>query len=100
MVTIKENTYEFKYSLRSLFMWEEITGKPFEIKSTLDTYILCYTCLLVGSGKELDFNEFIDACDEDPTIIEKFNEYMTTAMKKRELVQPKKKAGRPKKVRD
>lgn len=94
MITINEKTYEFKYSLRAMFMWEEIAGKPFEIKTTLDTYILCYVCLLAGSDKELDFNEFIDACDADPTIITEFNEYMSKEMKKRELLQSKKKVTR------
>ena len=31
--------YEFKYSLRSMFVWEEITGKPFEVK-TLSTIVM------------------------------------------------------------
>ena len=38
--------YEFKYSLRSMFVWEEITGKPFEVKTLLDTYILAYACII------------------------------------------------------
>ena len=94
MITINEKTYEFKYSLRAMFMWEEITGKPFEIKTTLDTYILCYVCLLAGSEKELDFNDFIDWCDSHPEVIDEFNAYMSSEMKKRSMSQSKKKATR------
>ena len=94
MIEINEKTYDFKYSLRALFMWEEITGKPFEIKTTIDMYVLCYVCLLVGSEKELDFNEFIDACDADPSIIDEFNVFMGNEMKKRSMYQSKKKVTR------
>ena len=82
--------YEFKYSLRSMFVWEEITGKPFEVKTLLDTYILAYACIVVNTDNPpLDFNEFIDACDENPGIIEEFNKFMADEMKKRELLKKK-----------
>lgn len=90
MITIKDKNYEFKYSLRSLFMWEEITGKPFEVKTLLDTYILCYCCLIVGSENPLDFNDFINEADKNPDIILQFNEYMTSQMNIRELMGKKK----------
>ena len=82
--------YEFKYSLRSCFVFEEITGKPFEVKTLFDTYILAYACIVVNTDNPpLDFNEFIDACDENPGIIEEFNKFMADEMKKRELLKKK-----------
>ena len=82
--------YEFKYSLRSMFVWEEITGKPFEVKTLLDTYILAYACIVVNTDNPpLNFNEFLDACDENPGIIEEFNKFMADEMKKRELLKKK-----------
>ena len=82
--------YEFKYSLRSMFVWEEITGKPFEVKTLFDTYILAYACIVVNTDNPpLNFNEFLDACDENPGIIEEFNKFMADEMKKRELLKKK-----------
>lgn len=82
--------YEFKYSLRSCFVFEEITGKPFEVKTLFDTYILAYTCIVVNTDNPpLDFNEFLDACDENPGIIEEFNKFMADEMKKRESLKKK-----------
>lgn len=96
MIRINDKDYEFKYSLRALFMWEELTGKPFEIVTLFDTYILCYCCLLVGSENSLDFNDFIDAADKNPDIIKEFNEYLSSTMKLKELTDSKKKVTRGK----
>lgn len=90
MITINDKDYEFKYSLRTLFLWEEITGKPFNVETMFDTYILCYCCLIVGSDKPLDFNEFIDAADKDVTIITRFNEFMQKELNTRNIVDKKK----------
>lgn len=82
--------YELKYSLRACFVFEEITGKPFEVKTLFDTYILAYACIVVNTDNPpLDFNEFLDACDENPGIIEEFNKFMSNEMKKRELLKKK-----------
>ena len=82
--------YEFKYSLRSCFVFEEITGKPFEVKTLFDTYILAYACIVVNpENPSLDFNEFLDACDENPGIIEEFNKFISNEMKKRESLKKK-----------
>ena len=92
MITINEKSYEFKYSLRAMFMWESIMEKPFEINTLMDTYVFCYSCLVSNQDNpELDFNTFLNACDADPSIIEEFNQYMTKEMKAREVMQPKKK---------
>ena len=83
--------YEFKYSLRSMFVWEEITGKPFEVKTLLDTYILAYACIIANQDNPpLEFNEFIDACDENPGIIEEFNKFIDSEMKRRNAFNKKK----------
>lgn len=91
MITINDKNYEFKYSIRSMFVWETIMEKPFEITTLMDTYVFCYACIVSNpDNPELDFNTFINACDEDPSIIEKFNKFMNDEMKKRELLGKKK----------
>ena len=98
---IKNQNYTLKYGLRAMFAWEEMTGRSFEIKSMLDTYIFCYACIIANQeNPSLDFNDFIDWCDEHPETINEFNDYINEEMKRRETISPKKKVtkkGRPKK---
>lgn len=98
MIEINGKSYEFKYSLRSMFIFESITDKPFEIRTLFDTYVYSYSCLVSNpDNPPLDFNDYIDFCDTHSEVIESFNEFMNGELKKREAITPKKKAGRPKK---
>lgn len=88
---INGKNYELKYSLRSMFIFEEITGKSFNVETMLDTYIFCYSCILANpENPQIEFNDFIDACDKDSSIIESFNQFMADELKKRELTGKKK----------
>lgn len=88
---INGKKYNLKYSLRSMFAFEEITGKAFSIDTLLDTYCFCYACIISGQDNPpLDFNEFIDACDENPGIIEEFNKFIDGEMKRRNAFNKKK----------
>lgn len=84
MITINDKSYEFKYSLRSMFVFEEIADKPFEVKTLLDTYIFAYSCLVSNQDNpSLEFDEFIDWCDTHTEVIEEFNRFMDEESKKR-----------------
>lgn len=66
-ITINGKEYNVKYSIRALMLFEQITDKNFEISSIMDKHIFYY-CLLLASNKDcsLDWDEFIDALDENP----------------------------------
>lgn len=82
--------YEFKYSLRSMFVWEEITGKSFDVKTLLDTYILAYACIISNpDNPSLEFNDFINYADEHLEVIEEFNKFMSDELNRRELLKKK-----------
>lgn len=69
-ITINNTEYNVKYSIRALFIWEQITGKRFDVTTTMDSYLLFYSMILASNkGCTLTFDEFIDAVDEDPSII-------------------------------
>lgn len=92
---INGKNYTLKYGLRAMFAMEEMTGKPFEISTLLDTYCFCYSCIISNQDNpSLDFNDFINWCDEHPEVIEEFNEFLEGEMKKRELLGSKKKVTR------
>ena len=75
-VTISGRTYRMRHSLRVLFVYEEIAGKPYEGGSLQSAYVLCYACLLANNPDSfsMTFPEFIDACDADPGIFRMFAE--------------------------
>ncbi len=69
-VNINGKDYQVKQTIRALFLWEQITGRSFEIKNTLDNYLYFYTLILANNKDcELDWDAFIDAIDADPNII-------------------------------
>lgn len=72
-VTIGGVEYKLAYNLRSLFIYEEITGHPYKGEKTIDSYVLLFSMLQANNeGFSLTFDEFIDACDEDMNIFQEF----------------------------
>lgn len=69
-VNINGKDYQIKQTIRSLFLWEQIAGRPFEMKTTLDNY-LYYYCLVLANNKDcdLEWDAFLDSIDNDPTIV-------------------------------
>lgn len=82
-ITINGKNYNLKYSLRALFIFEQITNKPFEIKTLLDNYIFFYSMILASNkdNEPLDWDEFIDAMDDNPSLIAEMNGVITKQQK-------------------
>lgn len=58
-ITINNTEYKVKYTIRALFIFEQITGKAFEIKTLLDNYIFFYSMILANNPDNiLDWNVF------------------------------------------
>lgn len=82
-ITINNKEYKLKYTIRALFIFEQITGKPFEIKTLLDNYIFFYSLLLANNPDNvLDWNEFIDALDSDVTLMQQLTKVVEDYQKK------------------
>lgn len=89
MNTIKINNkeYKVKYTIRALFIFEQITGKAFEIKTLLDNYIFFYSMILANNPDDvLDWNVFIDALDSDPSIFKQLNTLVENEQKKQQIL--------------
>lgn len=75
MRTVKINGVEYtlRYTLRALFIYEEITGKSYSGDRMVNSYILL-CAMLMANNKDfpLTFDDVIDACDLDPSIFETF----------------------------
>lgn len=80
MNTIKINGTDckVKQTVRALFLWEQIAGRSFEVKTTLDNY-LYYYCLILANNPDtsLTWDEFIDAIDNDPAILIQITKVLT-----------------------
>ena len=81
-ISINNKDYNIKYTLRSIFIFEEITKKGFEISSTLDQYIFFYSLILANNKDfQMSFDEFIDFLDENPEKIRDFTNFLISEKK-------------------
>lgn len=75
-IKIKGKNYNIKYTIRALFIFEQITGKPFKIETLLDNYLFFYSMILANNQDKseiLSWDDFIDALDNDPNLFGKIN---------------------------
>ena len=87
MKTISFNGKDFslKYTLRAFFVFESISGYPCQFGKLLDEYLLFYS-FLIASNKDsfnMEFDEFIELCENDLTLFEQFKEFILDEIKLR-----------------
>ena len=94
LVNIDGREYRLRYGLRSFFLYENITGKPFDGTKTFNLYTLNYAMILASNEDvTMTLDDFIDACDKDPSIFQAFLELLEDETKKQsQFVGSKKKA--------
>lgn len=86
MITIKNKEYKFKFTLRAMLIFEQVTKRNFSIQSLTDEYIYLY-CMIMANNPDsnLTFDDLMDAMDEDPTIMIQFKEELNNYNKKAAL---------------
>lgn len=85
-VIINGKEYAVKYTVRALFIFEQITGKPFKIETLLDNYIFFYSMLLASNKDNvLQWDDFIDALDADRTLFQNLNDIVAEQEKARQV---------------
>lgn len=83
MITINGKEYKVRYTLRALFIFEQITNKPFKIETLLDNYIFFYSIILASNkDKVLDWDEFIDELDRNPKLYTEITNVINEQQKK------------------
>ena len=88
MKTININgiDYNIKYTIRALFIFEQITGKPFKVETLLDNYIFFYSMILANNKENiLDWDDFINALDNDPNLFQNMDELLSKESKQNAL---------------
>jgi hypothetical protein len=86
-VIINGTAYKIRYTLRALFIFENITGKSFNVESSMEQFLFYYAILLANNpGMTMTFDDFIDACEPDAegsdTIIKTFGDLLSAQEKK------------------
>lgn len=85
-ITINDIEYNVKYTIRALFIFEQITGKPFEIKTLLDNYIFFYSMILANNTENpIQWDDFINAIDNDKKLVDQLNKLVDDYQKKDNL---------------
>lgn len=84
-ITINNKEYKIKYTIRALFIFEQITNKPFGITTLLDNYVFFYSLLLANNEDVLEWDEFIDALDNNPSLLQELSEIVAQQQKKDKL---------------
>ena len=76
-ITIKKQDYVLKYTLRAFPIFENFTGRQFAFGRMLDEYLLFYSILLANNKDTflMSFDEFVEACDSDPSLFASFKEF-------------------------
>ena len=98
MIKIGDNEYKFKYTLRALFIFEQITNKAFNIETLTDNYVFLFSMLLANNpDMKLTFEEFIEAFDENPELFEVMTKAVEESQKKNKIFESKDKESGEKK---
>lgn len=87
-IKIKEKEYKVKQTIRAIFLWEQITERQFEIKSTLDNYLYFYCLLLANNPDFMSWDEFINLLDDEPEILIQLSKVLTEQTKLDKLLNP------------
>ncbi|MDD3038257.1 hypothetical protein [Bacteroides sp.] len=100
-IPLNETDFILKYTLRAFFVFENISGYPFQFGKLVDEYLLFYSFLLANNETfNVDFSKFIDLCENDLTLFDQFKEFLLNEIELRsqsaEKVVKKKKIATPK----
>lgn len=82
IIKINDKEYKVKYTIRALFIFEQITGKAFEITSLLDNYVFFYSMILANNEDALSWDDFLDAVDNDSSLISQLTSIINDYQKK------------------
>ena len=82
-ILINGKEYPIKYGIRSMLIQEQITQKPFALDNMNEQLVFLYSCLLAANNElTMSYEEFLDAIDEDMSIIIRFGQYLAEQQKK------------------
>lgn len=101
MVTLNGKTYRLKYTLRGLFIYEQIAGVPFSPEKTLNVFLLIFCFLIVNNEDfSMSFEKFVDILDNEPKTVESILKWMSEETDRMSLLSGEEPEGGEKKKTD
>lgn len=98
-IKINGKEYAMRYTIRALFLFEQIAGKPFAISTLLDNYILFYSIILANNPDDApSWDEFIDALDADPALFTRISDAVEELAKRDDVAAKSEEADSKKKA--
>lgn len=86
-IQINGSDYYLKYTIRALFIYEELTGTTFNPERLLNEYTLMYAILIANNEYfNIEFSEFIRLCDEDTKVFFSFRKWLVAEFKQQALL--------------
>ncbi|RHO65977.1 hypothetical protein DW083_19825 [Parabacteroides sp. AF48-14] len=83
-IKIRGVDYTLRYTARGLFIYEQIVGVPFSPDKLLNEYTLMYSMILANNRHfSMLFDEFIDVCDDEPTLFSDFRKWLVRELKQK-----------------
>lgn len=77
-ITIKDKEITLKQTFRTSMLYENITKESFGGNFSTSNFILYFYCNVLGSDQSLvlDFDEFIDILDANPSWLEEYTKWL------------------------
>ena len=102
-ISLNNNDFIIKYTLRAFFVFENLTGYPFQFGKLIDEYLLFYSFLLANNESfNIEFDKFIELCENDLMLFDQFKEFLLNEINLRSQsagkVVKKKKVATPKRM--
>lgn len=82
-LTIKDTDVEIKYTIRALFIYEQLAEKTFNPQTLTELFLFFYALILANKTDiQLTFNELIELCDNDSTLFPLFQNWLNDEFSK------------------
>ena len=81
-IKIKDLEITLKNSFRSLVIYEAMTKKSFKPETITDVIVYFYSVISASANpQQVDWDDYMDWLDENPTAINEFQTWLTSSMK-------------------
>lgn len=92
-IKIKDRDCKIKQTIRAIFLWEQISEKRFELKSTLDNYLYFYCILLANNPDFMSWDEYLDEIDDNPEMLVQMSNILAGENELEKLLNPEVSSG-------
>ena len=87
-ITINGTDYTVKPGMKAIIIFEKITDKAFQLKTTTDILIYFFSCIMAGTPDfKLDLDDMFDAIDSQPELMKQFSDIILTPTAAERIVQ-------------